>query len=58
MKGQILEEELLQSAILFEIMIVIDAAAEVGLETYFRIPDMIWCMEKREGEILGRNGSK
>ena len=43
---------------MFEIMIVIDAAAEVGLETYFRIPDMIWCMERREGEILGRNGSK
>ena len=48
-------EELLKSAILFEIMIVIDAAAEeVGsfwkcLETNLRIQGMNWCKERREG---------
>ena len=48
-------EELLKSAILFEIMIVIDAAAEeVGsfwkcLETNLRIHGMNWCKERRGG---------
>ena len=39
---------------MFEIMIVIDAAAEVGLETKLRIQDMIWCMEREErgGDLM------